>query len=253
MRRDSITGHAITSDSPLPWRRVVTVTVVGFVLAFAIGAGVAVWLQSTGDWSLGLPWERELLLSMDPSAPAVIDWIMLALPWLGTNLTLAPIIAGFAFWLWRKKKRPEIAMELVLAVLGSLLLNALMKDVFDRPRPDLWPRRGQYEWAAYPSGHAIVGIAVYFTITRVIYRELRWKWPYGVAIALLAISLYSRLYLGVHWPTDVIGGLLLGAAWLAVVQIAFAPFHASRRMRERAVSPNPEALGGRSSVEGAGA
>ena len=253
MRRDPTTGHAITSDNSHHWRRVAVVTVVGFVVAFAVGAGFAVWLQSTGDWSAGLPWERELLLRMDPSAPAVIDWIMLALPWLGTNLTLAPIIAVVAFWLWRKQGRPEIAMELVLAVLGSLLLNALMKDVFDRPRPDLWPRRGQYEWAAYPSGHAIVGIAVYFTITRVIYRELRWKWPYAVAISLLAVSLYSRLYLGVHWPTDVIGGLLLGAVWLAVVQIAFAPFHANRRVRENAVPPNAEAISGRSSVERAGA
>ncbi|HEX6047676.1 MAG TPA: phosphatase PAP2 family protein [Gemmatimonadaceae bacterium] len=253
MRRDPATGHVIANGDSRPWRRAIVVTAVGFVIAFAAGAGFALWLQSTGDWSAGLPWERELLLSMDPSAPAAIDWMMLALPWLGTNLTLAPIIAAFALWLWRKKGRPEVALELVLAVLGSLLLNALMKDVFDRPRPDLWPRRGQYEWAAYPSGHAIVGIAVYFTVTRVIHRELRWTWPYVVAIALLAVSLYSRLYLGVHWPTDVIGGLLLGAIWLGVIQVAFAPFHARRRERADTVTRDRERFGGRSSVEGAGA
>jgi undecaprenyl-diphosphatase len=142
-----------------------------------------------------------------------------------------------------------------LAVLGSLLLNALLKDVFDRPRPDLWPRRGQYQWAAYPSGHAIVGIAVYFTITRVLYRELRWRWPFVVAVALLAVSLYSRLYLGVHWPTDVIGGLLLGVVWLMAVQIAFAPFHHDGRVHAAhpAFPANPKSISGRSSVEGAGA
>ena len=242
-------------DSPEnPWRRAIIAAVVGFAFAFATGAAFALWIQSTGDWSAGLEWERKMLLSMDQSAPVVVDWIMLALPWLGTNLTLAPIIAVFALWLWRRKGRPELALELILAVLGSLLLNALLKDLFDRPRPELWPRRGQYQWAAYPSGHAIVGIAVYFTITGMVYRELKWRWPFVVAAALLAVSLYSRLYLGVHWPTDVLGGLLLGGIWLAVVQVVFRPY---RRWRSpNAVEPQPRsdpaAVGRRSTVEGAG-
>ena len=235
-----------------PWRRAIVAAVVGFAIAFAAGAWFALWLQSSGDWGAGLEWERKMLLSMDQTAPAVVDWIMLALPWLGTNLTLAPIIAVFAFWLWRKKGRPELALELILAVLGSLLLNALLKDIFDRPRPDLWPRRGQYQWAAYPSGHAIVGIAVYFTITGMVFRELKWRWPFVVAAALLAVSLYSRLYLGVHWPTDVLGGLLLGGIWLAVVQVVFRPYRRRPNVVELNSRSNPAGVGRRSSVEGAG-
>lgn len=237
-------------DSPEnPWRRAIIAAVAGFAIAFAAGAALALWIQSTGDWSAGLAWERKMLLSMDQSAPVVVDWIMLALPWLGTNLTLAPIIAVFAFWLWRRKGRPELALELVLAVLGSLLLNALLKDLFDRPRPELWPRRGQYQWAAYPSGHAIVGIAVYFTITGMVYRELKWRWPFVVAAALLAVSLYSRLYLGVHWPTDVLGGLLLGGIWLAVVQVVFRPYRRPRpNLADPESRPNPAIVGRRSSV-----
>jgi len=238
---------------PHPWRRAVVLSVVGLLVAFAVGAAVALLLQSSGDWSEGLAWERALLLGIDQSAPGVLDWIMLSLPWLGTNLTLAPIIAVVALWLWRKKGRGDLALELVIVVLGSLILNAVLKDVFNRPRPDLWPRRGQFAWAAYPSGHAIIGIAVYFSITAMLFRELQWRWPFAVATALLAVSIYSRLYLGVHWPTDVLGGLLLGAVWLAFVQLAFRPFHrASPSVRGRA-SPNPEALGRRSSIEGVGA
>lgn len=247
MPRSPITAY------PHAWRRAVILSVVGLLAAFAVGGGLALLLQSSGNWGEGLQWERALLLSMDQSVPRAIDWIMLSLPWLGTNLTLAPIIAPVALWLWRKKGRGDLALELVIVVLGSLILNAVLKDVFNRPRPDLWPRRGQFAWAAYPSGHAIVGIAVYFSITAMLFRELRWRWPFAVATALLALSLYSRLYLGVHWPTDVLGGLLLGAVWLTFVQVAFRPFHrAARTVRGRATS-NPEALGRRSSIESVGA
>jgi undecaprenyl-diphosphatase len=234
-----------------PWRRAITVSVIGFLVAFAVGAGFALLLQSAGDWSAGLPWERALLLSMDRSAPSGVDWIMLALPWLGTNLTLAPIVAVVALWLWRKKGRGDLALELVIAVVGSLILNAVLKDIFNRPRPDLWPRRGQFAWAAYPSGHAIVGISVYFTITAMTFRELGWRWPFAVAIALLGVSLYSRLYLGVHWPTDVLGGLLIGTVWLAFVQLACRPFHRITHAVRGPRSRNPDAFGRRSSIEGA--
>lgn len=208
-----------------PWRRAVAISVIGLLISGLVGVLFAEWLRATGDWSAGLPWERALLLSIDRTVPIWIDWVMLALPWIGTNLTLLPILAVVALWLWRKKGRGELALELMIVVLGSLIMNAALKDLFDRPRPELWEHRGQFKWAAYPSGHAIVGIAVYFTICNMLRRERGWWWPYLVSAALLTVNLYSRLYLGVHWPSDVLGGLLLGVVWLMVVEYAFAPFH----------------------------
>ena len=187
------------------------------------------------------------MLSVDRTAPPLIDWVMLALPWFGTNLTLAPIIGAFSLWVWRARGRGDLALQLMITVLGGLILNAVSKDLFDRPRPELWPHRGQYQWASYPSGHAIVGVAVFFMVARLIYRERGWRWPFVVAAILLVVSLYSRVYLGVHWPTDVIGGILMGAAWLASVIIAFRPVE---RIRERAARPrpNPMSVPGRSST-----
>jgi undecaprenyl-diphosphatase len=195
------------------------------------------------------------MLQIDRTVPAVVDWIMLSLPWLGTNLTILPILVAVALWLWRKKGRADLALQLLVVCVGSLVLNAVLKDLFNRPRPDLWPHRGQFQWMSYPSGHAIIVVAVYFTIARMLHRERRWRWPYVVSAVMLVVNLYSRMYLGVHWPTDVIGGALLGLAWLLMVAYAFKPFAERHRAGSatRAGRPNPNDVGSRSSIEGAGA
>ncbi len=165
------------------------------------------------------------MLGIDRTVPTAFDWLMLSLPWLGTNLTVLPIIAVFSVWLWRRKHRGELAVELLVVSLGSLIMNAVVKGLFGRPRPELWEHRGQYAWASYPSGHAIVCVSVLFAIALMLHRERGWRWPFAVAGTLLVVVLYSRLYLGVHWPTDLIGGVLMGAVWLVVTQAAFSPFH----------------------------
>jgi undecaprenyl-diphosphatase len=171
------------------------------------------------------------MLGIDRTVPRAFDWLMLTLPWLGTNLTVLPIIIAVSLWLWRKKQRGAVAAHLLATSVGSLIMNAALKDVFNRPRPDLWEPRGQYAWASYPSGHAIVCVAVWFTVARMLRRERGWRWPFGVAAMLLVVVVYSRLYLGVHWPTDVIGGLVMGAVWLVGTDHAFAPFKAVPAIR----------------------
>ena len=210
------------------WRRAIIVSVAGLLATGLVGAAFALWVQSSGDWRSGLPWERSLLLGIDHSVPAPVDWLMLGLPWIGTNLTLMPIIAAFSLWLWRRRQRGDLALHLMVVATGSLILNAVLKDVYQRPRPELWAHRGQYQWASFPSGHAIVGVSVMFTIAVMLRRERGWWWPVFVAACVLVLNLYSRLYLGVHWPTDIIGGLVIGAVWLAVTQYAFRRLEGGR-------------------------
>lgn len=209
-------------------RRAIIGSVVGLLVAAGIGALFAVWIQSTGDWRAGIPWERSFMQRIDRDVPMPVDWVMLSLPWLGTNLTVLPILVAVALWLWRAKSRGDLATELLAVSLGSLILNAVMKAGFGRPRPELWEHRGQFAWASYPSGHAIVCASVLFTAALMLHRERGWRWPFYLAGTLLVVILYSRLYLGVHWPTDVIGGLLMGFVWLAGTQWAFLPFHNRR-------------------------
>ncbi len=193
----------------------------GYFGALLVGILFAQLMRRTGNWDQGLPWERTMILRTHVKLPEPIDSLMLVLPWLGTNITLLPLVVAVSLWLLVRRKRPDLAAHLVTVQLGSLTLNALLKDIFDRPRPELFEQRGQHAWAAFPSGHAIASVSVLLTVAILLRRERGWNWPMRAAVALLVISLYSRLYLGVHWPTDIVGGVLVGLVWLGATMAAF--------------------------------
>ncbi len=192
----------------------------GYLAALLVGVLFAQLMRRTGNWDQGLVWERELMLRTHIRLPEALDALFLVLPWLGTNITLIPLVVAASVWLVRRK-RPDLATHLIVVQLGSFTFKPVLQTIFDRPRPDLFELRGQFAWAAFPSGHAIASIAMLLTVAILLRRERGWRWPMPVAIALLLFSLYSRLYLGVHWPTDIVGGVLIGLVWLAVTYAAF--------------------------------
>lgn len=193
----------------------------GFMLAIATAAIFAEALKASGDWTLGLAWEREFLQGIPRELPWAIDLLFLTLPWLSSNTVVFPIVILVCLWLWRVRHRPDIALHLFIVDFGTFVLTPLLKLLYDRARPDLWTHRGQYAWASYPSGHAMIAVAVYVTIAWLAYRERGAVWPAVILGALMLVSLFSRLYLGVHWPTDVIAGMAIGAVWLALTLPAF--------------------------------
>ncbi len=227
------------ADSALPrggaLRRLLLGIAIAYVAAWAIGVGFGYGLKGTHWWDGGARWERELLALLHRHPlDRWLDGAMLASPLLGTNLVILPIVLGLGLWLWRARRAPLLAAHLVVVCVGSLSLNPTMKYLLDRDRPHLFPPRGMYNWASYPSGHLILTTALYFTGAMMLQRARGWRWPYAVAALVVVFTAYSRLYLSVHWPTDLIGGFLIGVVWLAGTWKAFTTFELRGLVRRTA-------------------
>jgi undecaprenyl-diphosphatase len=155
----------------------------------------------------------------DPADPLGPGWIeelgrdVTALGGLGVLLFVTLASAGF---LWLSGRRRSMTL-LVVAVGGGQLLTTLFKRGFDRPRPDLVPHETLVYTASFPSGHAMMAAVTYLTLGAMLARvqPSRALKLYVLALAAtvtVAVGV-SRVYLGVHWPTDVLAGWTAGAAW----------------------------------------
>lgn len=151
-----------------------------------------------------------------------LNWLMAALTTMGSILVMVPVfvVAAGALLL---NRRYGAALFLSVASGGALVIDATMKLIFERPRPKL-------DYAAvlpdysFPSGHAMNGVVFYGTLALIVWSVFgrRVGMVAAVLAALLAVGMgVSRIYLGYHYLTDVVGGFLAGTVWLLVVGAAF--------------------------------
>lgn len=114
----------------------------------------------------------------------------------------------------------KTALFVTFATLSGVTLSSLLKLGFDRPRPDLMPHLTHAYSASFPSGHAMLSALVYMTLGTLLAREVSGLWSkifvMSVAISLTGLVGLSRLYLGVHWPSDVVAGWAAGATWALI-------------------------------------
>jgi undecaprenyl-diphosphatase len=178
----------------------------------------------------------------DPIGPAWLEEQMRDVTALGSLGVLSLVsLAAVGFLILQGKRRT--AALVVVAVGGGMLVSTLTKLGFDRPRPDLVPHATQVYTASFPSGHAMMAAITYLTLGALLARvqpRLRLKlYLIGLAAILTVLVGFSRIYLGVHWPTDVLAGWTLGAAW-ALACWAIALWLQARGRIERE-EPEPEA------------
>lgn len=134
----------------------------------------------------------------------------------GTVVLMIVVVAGLFLVLTQHKGS---AILLIVATAGGLVLNGVLKLGFDRPRPSIFIPTIHTVSSSFPSGHAMSSAIVYGTVAYLAARLHRRRWARWLVmsfafIVILLISL-SRIYLGVHYPSDVVAGVIIGLAWAA--------------------------------------
>jgi undecaprenyl-diphosphatase len=152
----------------------------------------------------------------DPIGEPWFEEAMRDITALGSAPTLViAVLAVVGFLMLSKAWRPAIFT--LVASGGGLIVSSLLKYTVDRPRPDLVPHGNLIYTTSFPSGHSMMSAVVYLTlaalVARLIERRRLKGYALGVAVILTLLIGVSRIYLGVHWPSDVLAGWVAGAAW----------------------------------------
>jgi undecaprenyl-diphosphatase len=177
--------------------------------------------------------DRAVLLWIHTTFPSWLDGPMRILTALGyywfVLLLLVVIVAFFYQRGWRLS-----AILLLVSTAGSAVLTTVLKSVFQRARPELFDSGYQASFYSFPSGHATVAVGLYGMLTVVLAYRLRGTARWAVAVSGILVVLligFSRLYLGVHYPTDVVAGYLAALLWLVCVGAVYALWLSVRRLR----------------------
>ncbi|PHK94234.1 acid phosphatase [Pseudoroseomonas rhizosphaerae] len=186
----------------------------------------------------------------DPVGPFWLEIMMRDYTALGSHAVLL-LIGGVALGYILMLRKWLSATLLVVSFGGGMALNSLLKLGFGRPRPDLVAHLAEVHTASFPSGHAMLSAACYLTLGTLLAgvtpsRRLK-AYILGVAIGLALLVGSSRVYLGVHWPTDVLAGWCLGAAWAMGCWLVLRVWLAWRHHRHppHGAHPGPAKGGGR--------
>jgi undecaprenyl-diphosphatase len=180
----------------------------------------------------GFSFDTRLLLALrvpgHPQTPIGPSWLLQSAVDIsalgGYTLIWLFGLAGLV-WLIAAGKRAE-AGGIALSLIGSSVIDGLLKSWIARPRPELVPHLVQVTNASFPSGHAMISSAVYLTLALMLAESMpRDGWRSRAArvavvaffSALAVLIGMSRVYLGVHWPSDVLAGWCFGTAWALLV------------------------------------
>ena len=173
--------------------------------------------------------DRHLLLLLrnpadlaDPIGPQWLQRAAVDVTALGSHAVLVLLVLAVAGLLVVERRRLD-ALWLVLATSGVMLLSHGLKTAFGRARPEVVDHLVVVVSPSFPSGHALLSAAVYLMLAALPEQGVTPRMRhglFGVAVLLTLLIGISRVYLGVHWPTDVLGGWIIGSLWFWICQKA---------------------------------
>lgn len=197
------------------------------VFALALLGWGFVWLSdevTEGDTHAVDEWALKAFRHPDnPALPAGPGWVAEV----SRDITSLGSVSVLAFFVALATvnlvmvRQGRAALVLVASSIGGALMSVLLKELIDRPRPKIVPHLTEVFSASFPSGHAMMSAVVYLTLGAVLARftsSRRLRIYYlSVAFALTLLVGFSRVYLGVHYPSDVLAGWLAGISWALLV------------------------------------
>jgi undecaprenyl-diphosphatase len=191
-------------------------TVAGLALAFKTGA-----LSST---------DRQTELHIHKGLHGSLDGVMTALTSVGASWPMAVLALGCAVFCLLQSG-PWVAGLVVACPTGASVLDTALKHLIQRHRPHLWSHAAVLNSYSFPSGHATMSSAFFAGATYAVWKLMgpaRGRAAAAISIVFVAGIGFSRVYLGVHWPSDILAGYALGLGW-ALVLIAIAESFRGRR------------------------
>ena len=212
----SLTLVTITAVNRIPVLRKIYITTSAAGLLFAT---LAVYVKTADPAVI----DSTVLAFMDSHATAFATTLFQCLTWAGSIFILVPLAAVTAFLLFVRVQRAE-ALMLISGLAIAAIVGRILKYLFSRERPDLYPALvDTYTDLAFPSVH-VTQISVYclllFMVLRIQSKVLNIMLAMMLLMLVLGVAI-SRLYLQVHYPTDIIGGLLLGVTCAGIAGIIF--------------------------------
>lgn len=220
---------------------------IGLVIGAALASG---FIKLAGEMTEGetqafdVAFLKALRMDGDLASPLGPSWLlstMRDLTALGgvTVLTLVAVLA-VAFLLTRGRIRQ--AFYTALATGGGAIFGKILKTLFARERPEVVPHLVEVHSLSFPSGHSMNSAIVYLTLAVMLSRTFEDRrsriFVIGVAALLVLTIGFTRLYLGVHYPTDVLGGWTVGATWALAMGLIATRLQEDRKMEQPVENPD---------------
>jgi undecaprenyl-diphosphatase len=177
--------------------------------------------------------DRAVLLWIHSHSPEWLDGPMRLVTALGYYQVVVPILVAIVLVFYLKGWRLS-ALLLLVSTVGGSLLTTVLKAVFGRARPELFDSGYTASFYSFPSGHATVAVGFYGALTLILAYRLRGFARWAVAtggVSLVLLIGFSRLYLGVHYPTDVLAGFLAAPLWVICVGAVYVVWLSVRGLR----------------------
>ena len=205
----------------------------GLAIGFLLSLGVILLFAKIAEDVIegeSRSFDTAVLLWIDAHAPGWLYGPMLAVTTLGYYWFVLPllVVATAVFYV---KRRRISAVLLPVATIGGMILTTVLKTVFERDRPELFESGYTASFYSFPSGHATIAVGFYGTLTLLVAWRLKGfrRWAVAAFGTLLVLLIgFSRLYLGVHYPTDVLAGFLAAPLWSSTVGLSYYVWRAVR-------------------------